>query len=97
MKNYNYKRATLNEIDLLTKTRIIVLKAANKLSDEVDMSIVEENTYNYYKTALQDGSHIAYLVFDGNEFIGAGGISFFQVMPTIITIQEKGVYYEYVY
>lgn len=82
MKNYNYKRATLEDIDLLTKKRLIVLKAANKLSDEVDTSIVEEHTYNYYKTALKDGSHIAYLVFDEDKFVGAGGISSFQVMPT---------------
>ena len=28
------------------------------------------------------GSHIAYLVFDEDEFVGAGGVSFYQVMPT---------------
>ena len=27
-------------------------------------------------------THIAYLVFDGEKFVGAGGISFFRVMPT---------------
>ena len=35
-----YKKATLGDIDLLTETRIIILKAANQLSDEVDMSEV---------------------------------------------------------
>lgn len=46
------------------------------------MSQVEEASYNYYKNALSDGSHIAYLVFDGNHLAGAGGVSFYQVMPT---------------
>lgn len=92
MNNLIYKRATINDIDLLTKTRIIVLRASNMLSDDVDMSVVEENTYNYYKTALQDGSHIAYLVFDGDVFIGAGGVSFFQVMPTYHNNSGKKAY-----
>lgn len=39
--------------------------------------------------ALVDGSHIAYLVLDGESFTGAGGVSFFQVMPGI----EKGIVY----
>lgn len=77
-----YKQATLEDIDLLTKTRIEVLRAANQLPDDTDMSEVERTSYNYYQKALRDGSHIAYLVFDGKLFVGAGGVSFFQVMPT---------------
>lgn len=77
-----YKRATIEDIDILTETRIEVLRAANKLSDDTDMDEVKEQTYNYYKKALCDGTHIAYLVFDERRFIGAGGVSFFQVMPT---------------
>lgn len=77
-----YKRAALEDIDLLTTTRIQVLRAANRLSDDVDMSDVEKQSYDYYKRALCDGSHIAYLVFDKDCFVGAGGVSFFQVMPT---------------
>ncbi len=76
-----YKRATSEDIDILTKTRIEVLRAANQLSDDIDMSEVEKESYNYYQKALCDGSHIAYLVFDGKRFVGAGGVSF-QVMPT---------------
>ena len=77
-----YKRATKEDLDILTETRIKVLRAANKLSDDVDMNIVKQQTYNYYKTALDMGNHIAYLIFDDNIFVGAGGVSFFQVMPT---------------
>lgn len=77
-----YKRATSEDIDILTRTRIEVLRAANQLSDNIDMSEVEKESYNYYQKALCDGSHIAYLVFDGKRFVGAGGVSFFQVMPT---------------
>ncbi len=80
--NLTYKRASLEDIDLLTETRIEVLRAANKLPGDVDMSEVERQSHDYYQKALRDGSHIAYLVFDENRFVGAGGVSFFRVMPT---------------
>ena len=80
--SFEYRKATIEDINELVKTRIIVLRAANKLSDDVDMSVVEKTTYSYYRRALETGEHIAYLVYDNGTFIGAGGVSFYQVMPT---------------
>lgn len=80
--NLTFKKATMEDIDILTETRIQVLRAANKLSRDIDMSEVKKQSYDYYKKALYDGTHIAYLIFDGSRFVGAGGVSFFQVMPT---------------
>lgn len=80
--NLIYKKATIEDVNFLTKSRIEVLKAANKLADDVDMTEVEVQSYDYYKKALSDGTHTAYLVFDGDRFIGAGGISYYRVMPT---------------
>lgn len=80
--NLTYKRATIDDLKILTDTRITVLRAANKLSDDVDMSFVKKESYRYYQDALTNDTHVAYLVFDDNEFVGAGGISFFKVMPT---------------
>ena len=77
-----YKKGTVDDIDLLTETRIEVLRAANRLSDDEDMSEVREQSYRYYQKALCDGTHIAYLVFAGYRFAGTGGVSFYQVMPT---------------
>lgn len=80
--NLIYKKASIEDIDFLTKSRLEVLKAANRLADDIDMAEVEVQSYDYYKKALSDGSHTAYLVFDEECFIGAGGISYYRVMPT---------------
>lgn len=64
-------------MDELVRTRIIVLRAANKLSDDLDMSVVEKESGAYYKRALESGDHIAYLVYDHGIFIGTGGVSFY--------------------
>lgn len=77
-----YKRADLEDIELLVKSRIEVLRAANRLDDDVEMSPVEQQSREYYEEYLRTGEHIAYLVFDGERLIGAGGVSFFRVMPT---------------
>lgn len=77
-----YKKAGIEDINLLTKTRIEVLRAANRLDDEVNMDEVERQSRDYYEESLRSGLHIAYLAFDGDTFIGAGGVSFFRVMPT---------------
>lgn len=87
-----YKKATIEDIDILTETRIIVLRAANQLSEDVDMSEVREQSYEYYKRALSQDTHVAYLVFDGEEFVGAGGVSFFEVMPTYHNPTGKKAY-----
>ena len=91
-KNYEYKKATIADIDELVKTRIIVLRAVNKLSNDEDMSVVEEESYAYYRRALENGEHIAYLVYDNGAFIGAGGVSFYQVMPTYHNPTGKKAY-----
>lgn len=91
-KNYEYKKATIADIDELVRTRIIVLRAANKLSNDVDMSLVEKESYEYYKRALETGEYIAYLVYDNGAFVGAGGVSFYQVMSTYHNPTGKKTY-----
>ena len=79
---FDFIKAAEKDIAMLTATRIQVLRAANGLELSVDMSAVEKESRDYYEKALRDGSHAAYLVFDAELFVGAGGISFYRVMPT---------------
>lgn len=90
--DFEYKKASAADIDILTRTRIIVLKAANRLPDDADLSEVEKNTQEYYRKSLVDGSHTAYLVFDGDKFIGTGGVSYYSVMPTCCNPDGKKAY-----
>lgn len=92
IQKFEYKKASIEDIDELVRTRIIVLRAANKLSDDEDMSVVEKESYVYYRRALETGEHIAYLVYDNGAFVGAGGVSFYQVMPTYHNPTGKKAY-----
>lgn len=90
--NLIYRKASLKDLELLTETRIQVLKAANMLDDTVDMTEVRLESYRYYKKALSDDTHVAYLIFDGDIVVGAGGVSFFQIMPTFHNQTGKKAY-----
>ncbi len=87
-----YKKATIEDLELLVATRIEVLRAANKLNNDVDMSEVKKQSYEYYQEALKNDTHTAYLVFDDEKFVGAGGISYFRVMPTYHNPTGKKAY-----
>lgn len=71
--DFTYKTATLEDIDILVTTRIEVLRAANKLDDQADMSEVAVQSRDYYEKALRNGSHTAILVYDKDQIVGAGG------------------------
>lgn len=77
-----FQKASLDQLDRLVRTRTEVLRAANLLDEGADMSTVEAASREYYREALADGSHTGYLAFDGENFVGAGGVSYFRVMPT---------------
>lgn len=88
----NYRKATIADLEILTETRIEVLRAANQLSNDVDMSEVKKQSFEYYQNSLENDTHLAYLVFDDKTFVGAGGISYFQVMPTYHNPTGKKAY-----
>ena len=90
--NLIYKKATIEDIDILTEIRVEVLRAANKLPVDTNMDEVRKQSYNYYKNALCNGTHIAYLVLAENQIVGTGGVSFFQVMPTYHNPSGKKAY-----
>ncbi len=78
----SFRRAGREELDLLVRTRVEILCAANRLPDDTDMRAVEAASREYYLRALSDGTHTAILAFDDGAFVGAGGVSYYRVMPT---------------
>ena len=92
-----YHRATTEDLEVLTKTRAVVLREANGLPEDADMSRVETGAREYYRRALADGSHVAYLVYDGETLVGAGGVSFYQVTPTYRNPTGKKAYIMNIY
>ena len=81
--NLTWRRATVDDLEALVATRLEVLRAANLLAEDVDLTEVAAASRDYYRRALADGAHTAILVLDVNAFVGAGGVSYYRVMPTV--------------
>lgn len=77
-----YRKAGAGDLDELVRSRLMVLRAANGLDEKAELPEVERRSFEYYGRALEDGSHVAYLAYDGDVLVGTGGVSFFQVLPT---------------
>lgn len=90
--NIIYRKATLDDLQILVKTRIEVLRIVNGFTDSIDMTGVENASKDYYLDNLTNENHIGYLIFDGDVFVGTGGISFYQVMPTCDNPTGKKAY-----
>lgn len=87
-----WKKASSADLEMLTESRAETLRAANCLSAGADMEAVRAASRSYYAQALECGTHAAYLVFDGETLVGTGGVSFFEVMPTVCNPSGKKAY-----
>lgn len=70
--NLIYKKAGTKDIEILTKTRIQVLKAANSLCEDADLTAVEKESRAYYEhvypSQLQEkGDRPSYAGSSGNR------------------------------
>ncbi|MDD3164769.1 MAG: GNAT family N-acetyltransferase [Oscillospiraceae bacterium] len=79
----NFHRAGADDLPILVETRLTVLRAANGLPPDTPLARVRAESEAYYRAALAAGDHLAILVYDQGVFVGAGGVSFYRVMPTV--------------
>lgn len=92
-----YRKATLSDLSVLVDIRIEFMLAANHLPEDTDMSRQRRLTEAYYRQALTDGTHTAFLVFEGDAFVGTGAVSYYQVMPTYYNPTGRKAYIMNIY
>ena len=68
-----YRKADIGDLHELVRSRLMVLRAANGLDEGAELPEVKSESDAYYRRALTDGSHVAYLAYDGDVLIGTGG------------------------
>lgn len=77
-----YKKAEISQLAELVRLRIKVLRAANELSCDVDMSIIKQHSISYFEQAFESDSLTVYFAYDENRIVGCGGASYYDIMPT---------------
>lgn len=79
---FSVRQATLNDLDLLCKLRLEVLRAVFDLPDSEDLHELKQANASYYRRTIPEGSHIAGLLYEGNEFAACGALCLQDEMPS---------------
>ncbi|MCL2034201.1 MAG: GNAT family N-acetyltransferase [Oscillospiraceae bacterium] len=88
----DFRKAAINDIDDLARIRSIFLKEANDLSSEEERVKMETANRVYFKTAVADGSFIAWLAVDGEKIVATSGLIFYNVPPSLKCPDGKVAY-----
>ena len=89
---FQYRLATVEDVPLLVRFRMDLLRSAVNERDEEKWHYVKEQTSLYYGEAIPAGTHIAYIASFGDRYIGTGGVCFYQVVPTYYKPTGKKAY-----
>ena len=82
MSELIFHRATASDVEALTELRAVALHAANELSADIEIPRdVYNNARDFYSRKLADGSHVAYIVYDGEAIVGLDGVTFYELIP----------------
>lgn len=89
---YKYRKANIEDIPLLLKYRIDLLRESVGEGDTSQWDFVKKQIKQYYNKAMRENTHIAYLAFDGEICVGTGGVCFYQILPTYFKPTGKKAY-----
>ena len=64
------RQASLDDLDLLIHWRMEVLHCVFSIPGDVDTAELRQQNLNYYRKALENGSHIACFAEDDGEIVG---------------------------
>lgn len=92
MEPLAYRPAEPRDLDLLVPLRVEVLRAANGLPEDADLSEVARTSRAYFGRALGTKGHLTLLAFDGGAVAACGSVCLYEVMPTCDTPTGRKAY-----
>ena len=94
---FTYRLATINDIELLARTRVIFFAEGNTEINDSQKAALYENNKAYFKDAIKDGSFVAYLAYDGDTLAATSGINFYMTPPSPKNLIGKTAYISNIY
>lgn len=88
----DYRKATMNDIDDLVRTRIEFIKEVQNLETDFDLSSLKESLYNYFTDTIGENTFIAWLALDNNRIVATSGLCFYTLPPSYKNLSGKVAY-----
>lgn len=88
-------KATINDLELLVKSRLELLREVNHLSEAETLVDIDKTLRSYYSKNLESDNYVAFLAFQNESkkiFMGTGSICFYCVLPTCHNPSGKKAY-----
>lgn len=82
MCEFEIRRATLEDLDVLVRWRMEVLREVFLLPPQTDITDLERANREYYQNELDNGGHIACFALLNGTIVGCGGICLYREMPS---------------
>jgi len=76
-----YKKAGIDECELLAKTRVDFLCETNNGMNDIEKELLYQNNKLYMASALANGSFVAWIAVEGEKIVATSGISFYALPP----------------
>lgn len=87
-----YRKATINDIDDLVRTRIEFIKEVQNLETDFDLSSLKESLCNYFTNTIGENAFIAWLALDNNRIVATSGLCFYTLPPSYKNLSGKVAY-----
>ena len=94
--NITYRKATLNDIELLANTRVKLIDEDSGLNENEKKNLYESNKA-YMQDAMKKEIFISFLAFDDDVFVGTGSACLYAVLPGKKLPKGKNAYIQNVY
>jgi ribosomal protein S18 acetylase RimI-like enzyme len=88
----NYRRATLEDVKLLTDSRIRFLNSFFNHPYDQETEILDRNLKSYFKDKLESGEYIAWLAEKEGSLVAISGMVVWQLPPKYNIINGKAGY-----
>jgi len=88
----SYRKAVLDDMDDLLKTRIDFLRNAKNIRDENDEKALLSSNREFLLSSLTDGSFVQHLAIDGDKIVGTSSVSFYILPPNAMRLSGKVAY-----
>lgn len=80
--NITIKKSEIEDIELLVKWRIEVLREVFEIPTERSLDELRDENEKYYLSELASGGHIACFAYLDGKIIGCGGVCIYREMPS---------------
>lgn len=87
-----YRKATIDDISLLVKTRIEFLNDVNNISTEEDREQLRINNTIYFENAFKNNSFIAWIALYEGNIVATSGLTFYFLPPNMSSPDGKTAY-----